>query len=363
MNCIKNLDRINYPKDLVYDLTKLYTFKGKDFYYEDVLKQYMPQIIKTTIEHDVIAAAKILNLQVNENRLKLIIKKDSEPKTKHEIIVKNLKNLFQLIQKKGVDLLLTSNEFLQLGVKMFENAYKFAFISDTVIEMDNILETRKKVSRRDKLDEEIKDYIDAKDKLKIEVTQAITNFYVDLLNMKCFDIQNNFVSLLICYCLLFSERFNVFKYVSFFDYYYKNMAEFRKSEEEASYGWETGFSKTNDLNKLIIKMMLDGYTIVEKMIKDFQFDKTLRKVDNVGSVIMKLGTVFTREDVKAKVPNLSDSTINRALFRLRDEGKIRADGTGRSAKWVRLVPEEMFSGNVQQYNIFDFMKNDDEEQQ
>ena len=53
----------------------------------------MPQIIKTTIEHDVIAVAKILNLQVNENRLKLIIKKDSEPKTKHEIIVKNLKNL------------------------------------------------------------------------------------------------------------------------------------------------------------------------------------------------------------------------------------------------------------------------------
>ena len=361
MKCITNLERINYPKELVYDLTKLYTYKGKDFYYEDVLKQYMPQIIKTTIEHDVIATAKILDLDVNENRLKLIVKKDSEPKTKHERIVKNLKNVFQTIQKSGVNLLLTSNEFLQLGTKVFENAARFAFKSDTVVEMDNILEGRKKVSRRDLLDKELKAYSDAKLKFKVEITQVITNFYVDMLNMDCFEIKNDFVSLLICYCLLFSERFNVFKYVSFFEYYYKHMVEFRGAENEAGYGWESGFSKTTDLNKLIINMMLDGYGIVEKMIKDFEFDKTLRKVDNVGSVIMKLGTVFTREDVKAKVPNLSDSTINRALFRLRDEGKIRADGTGRSAKWVRLVPEEMFSGNVQQYNIFDFMKNDDED--
>ena len=360
MKCIKNLERINYPKELVYDLTKLYTFKGKDFYYEDVLKQYMQQIIKNTIEHDVLAASKILGLEVNENRLKLIVKKNSEPKTKHETIVKNLKEVFQIIQKSGVDLELTSNEFLMLGSRVYNNVHRFSFKSDLVMEMDNILEGRKRVSRRDLLDEEIVDYSNAKNKFKVEITQVITNFYVDMINMDCFDISNRFVSLMICYCLLFSERFNVFKYVSFFEYYYKNLESFRKYEEEASYGWESGYSKTTDLNKLIIDMMLDGYRVVEKMVSDYEFDKRLRKVDNVEGVIMKLGNVFTREDIKAKVPNLSDSTINRALVKLRDEGKIRPDGTGRSAKWIRLVPEEMFTGNIQQYNIFDFMKNDED---
>ena len=359
MKCIANLERINYPKELVYDLAKLYTFKGKDFYYEDVLKQYMPQIIKTTIENDVIAATRILKLDVNDNRLRLIVKKNSEPKTKHETLVKNLKEVFTIIQKKGVDLDLSSNEFLQLGTRIFKNVQKFGFRSDIVTDNSTILTERKKVSRRDLLDEELKEYSTAKNKLKIEVTQCITNFYVDMLNLKCFDLANEFVSLMICYCLLFSERFNVFKYVSFFDFYQKHMDEFKKYESESSYGWESGFAKTADLNKYIIKSMLEGYAIVERMVGDFEFDKKLRKVDNVEGVIMKLGDTFSREDIKAKVPNLSDSTINRALVKLRDEGKIRPDGTGRSAKWIRLVPDEIFTSRTLQYNIFDFIKDKD----
>ena len=356
MKSIENLERINFPRELVYSLTKLYTYKGKDFYYEDVLKQYMPQIIKNTIEHDVIAATKILNLDVNENRLRLIVKKNSEPKTKHEIIVKNLKEVFTLIQKKGNDLELTSNEFLQLGTKIFKDVHRFSYLSDIVIETVNMLQERKKVSRRDLVDKEIIEYSNAKNRLKIEVTQAITSFYVDMLNMNCFDMQNDFVSLMICYCLLFSERFNVFKYVSFFEYYYNHLSEFKKWEAESEYGWEAGFAKTDELNKIIIKSMLDGYLVVERMVDEHEFDKGLRKIDNVEGVIMKLGDTFSKDDIRLKVPNLSESTIDRALKNLKDEGKIRPAGTGRSAKWIRLVPDEMFTGSIQQYNIFDFMK-------
>ena len=52
MKCVSNLDRINYPSDLVMDLTKLYRFKGKDFYYEDVLKANLNGMINKTVEKD-----------------------------------------------------------------------------------------------------------------------------------------------------------------------------------------------------------------------------------------------------------------------------------------------------------------------
>ncbi len=356
MNCISNLERINYPSDLVYDLTQLYTYKGKDFHYEDVLKQYMTQIIKSTIEKDTIEATKVLNLNIPDNRLKLIVKKDSEPKTRHERIAKNLKSVFEIVQKKGTELELTDNEFLQLGTKIFKDVHRITYVSDTVLEMNNMFEEKKKVSRRDLMKKELTLYLNAKTHQKVEATQAITNLYVDLLNMKCFDIANDFISLMICYCCLFSERFNVFKYVSFFELYNKHIEEFKENESGASYGWESGFSKTASLNKLIIKVLLEGYTKVEGMVSGLEIDKKLRKVDNVEATIMKLGDVFSREDIKNKVPNLSDSTINRALTKLRDEGKIRPDGTGRSAKWIRLVPEETFSGGVMQMDIFSFIK-------
>ena len=356
MYSISNLERINYPKELVYDLTRLYTYKGRDSHFEDFLKQYMSQIVKNTVENDVIATAKILKLDVNENRLRLIVKKDSEPRTKHEKLLRNLKEVFTLIQKEGEKLNLQSNEFLQLGTWIFKDVSRFGFKSDTVIDTSTILTERKKVSRREKLDEEIKKFIEAKDKLKVEHTQCITSFYVDLLNMKCFDMANEFVSLMTCYCLFFSVGFKVFRYSSFFEFYYKHLDEFKKYESESSYGWEQGYAKTDELDRLFINSMLEGYNKAEKMVRDVEFDKGLRKIDNVEGVIMKLGDTFSREDIKLKVPNLSDSTINRALNKLKAEGKIRPDGTGRSAKWVRLVPDELFTSKTLQYNIFDFIK-------
>lgn len=81
MYCLENMQRISYPADLVMDLTRLYRFKGKDFYYEDVFKSDMQTIIKDTIERDTFYAARVLNLQITEARLRTIIRKDLTPKT------------------------------------------------------------------------------------------------------------------------------------------------------------------------------------------------------------------------------------------------------------------------------------------
>ncbi|MDE7213987.1 MAG: hypothetical protein K2N42_05350, partial [Anaeroplasmataceae bacterium] len=95
------MQRISYPADLVMDLTNLYQFKGKDFHYEDVFKSDMQTIIKDTIEKDTFFAAKVLNLDITENRARLIIQKNSTPKPNDEKILANLKEVFKILQAKG----------------------------------------------------------------------------------------------------------------------------------------------------------------------------------------------------------------------------------------------------------------------
>ena len=68
MKCLSNVERATYPIELVMDLTKLYQFKGKDFYYEDFLKNHLDGIIRTTVEADTLAFCRILKLNVTENR-------------------------------------------------------------------------------------------------------------------------------------------------------------------------------------------------------------------------------------------------------------------------------------------------------
>ena len=127
MKCLSNVERATYPIELVMDLTKLYQFKGKDFYYEDFLKNHLDGIIRTTVEADTLAFCRILKLNVTENRLKLLIRKDSKPKTKEEIVVKNLKEVFDLIQAQSESIELTTNEFLQLGMRIFRKHTRIDF--------------------------------------------------------------------------------------------------------------------------------------------------------------------------------------------------------------------------------------------
>ena len=58
MHCLENIKRISYPADLVMDLTRLYRFKGKDFYYEDVFKKQMNTIVNETIYKDCLYASR-----------------------------------------------------------------------------------------------------------------------------------------------------------------------------------------------------------------------------------------------------------------------------------------------------------------
>lgn len=353
MGCLEKIQNSLYPNDLVMDLTKLYQFKGKDFYYEELLKQHLAGLINCTIEKDVEYFSKILKLDVSESRMKLLIKKDSKPKNKDEMVVKNLKEIFTLIQEKGTNIELTTNEFIQLAARMFKGSKRVDYKEDIVKYQENLLTVEKNVSRRKYLEEELNIYAKMLETKTSEITLLCTKFYIDVLNLKLYTDYSDEISLVILYCLLYRERFNVFKYVSFFEKYYKYMSEFKELEAEASMNWNTGFNKTDSLNRKIIEVLLESYMEVEKKIQDTDFDKNLKKIDNVKSAILRLPQTFTKADIKRQYGHISDSTLNRALEELKKENKIVSNGTGRSATWNRIVASEIFNTKTLQMTLFE----------
>jgi hypothetical protein len=46
---------------------------------------------------------------------------------------------------------------------------------------------------------------------------------------------------------------------------------------------------------------------------------------------------FRLADIRTEMPGVSDQAIRLVLEQLRDEGKVQADGTGRSATWTRIT--------------------------
>jgi hypothetical protein len=54
-------------------------------------------------------------------------------------------------------------------------------------------------------------------------------------------------------------------------------------------------------------------------------------------ILRRAPVTFRLADIRTAVPGVSDQTIRLVLEQLRSEGKVRADGTGRSATWTRMT--------------------------
>lgn len=192
MYCLENIQRISYPADLVMDLTKLYCFKGKDFYYEDTFKAELQTMVKDTVERDTFYAARVLNLTISENRLRLIIRKKATPKTADERILSNLKTVFEIIQNKGTDLELTTNEFLALAKRIFQDERDIGYASKIEEVEMNLLKEKKKVSLRGHFDQILSLYKKLLKSGQVEATQLATNLFIDITNIGLYTAQNPF---------------------------------------------------------------------------------------------------------------------------------------------------------------------------
>lgn len=56
-------------------------------------------------------------------------------------------------------------------------------------------------------------------------------------------------------------------------------------------------------------------------------------VSKVELVALSMTSSFRLADVKARLPNVSDSTITKVLGSLRTSGRLRLEGRGRGAAW------------------------------
>ena len=124
MSCLKNIDKsITEQKDL-YDITQLYQFKGKDFYYNDLFKKDIKSIINETIFRECKAIVDTFGLDVTPNRLKLIVKNDSEPKNDNERFLRNARDLFKTFANKNENFELALNQYENISKQLFHEITK-----------------------------------------------------------------------------------------------------------------------------------------------------------------------------------------------------------------------------------------------
>ena len=348
MKALMNMDRIQINNEMIMLLLSLYESKGKTFYYDDLFNRDLHAFEKKTMESNLIAIAKYLELSMTDSRIKLFAKKPMTPRTKDEFLLSNIKSSLNQLHKRPEDFELLVNEVGNLIKLLSKNSDPILF-NTYDLEEEGMLKS-KKHSKKDDLDKLMNLFEKNLKTRKYELTQLISNFYIDFLNLNILSKQNDLVGLILLYALL-AKDFSVFKYVSFFKYFLKEKDGWKSGVITANYYWSSGYAQTDMVSRILLNILISSYEEVDDMAHEYIFERELNKSNNIENSILKLDEIFSKEDLRKRHPNVSDATIDRTLKRLKDEDKIRPLGKGRSSKWQRIVSGNKKFG-VEQLTLF-----------
>lgn len=347
MKALSNINRIQVRNETLMLLLNLYESKGKTFYYNELFKKDFDAFVNITIEEDIISFSKLLNLDLTDARIRLCAKRDFVPKNKNEQLLLNIKTIISRIQENHTSFELISNEAFELS-KMLAKDFEPIKWGRRLKETDSLYKSKSYVSKREDLDSLIELLNTTIRKKNYELTNVLTNFYVDFINMEIFDNHNDLVALIFLYTMLF-KNFEIFSYVSFFKYFNKNKERWNLALSQAKYNWDSSYPQTDMLSEILFDIMIKSYDEVNRKAYEYEFEKDLNKSDSIENTILKFDKLFTKEEIRINHPTVSDSTINRTLARLRNENKIIPIGTGRSAKWQVIAKNK---SNFQQLSFF-----------
>lgn len=332
MYCLTNINHYSIPNDIVVTLSKIYRFIGNNDFYIKTLGNDISKVIEMTVEKDAYYLGKILKVDISEARSKLIVSKDSSPRNKEESTLYNIKDLLGSIQQKYQKLTLQSNDL--------HNALNYVYSSYHPIKFSlteggrSVLASQGHKSKRlvlDEMNEMMKKIISSE---SFEHILLNLHYFIDISNLKPFDSHNETLSLLVLYQLILSADLNCFKYVSFFQLLYNDYEAFLDELCKASVNWKEGLSQTTEFVRFFLNIILKAYENADAIINNYLFDKANKKHENIESTILNMKSTFTKDQIRLMHPYVSESTINRALTALRNDGLIKPLGKGRSAKWM-----------------------------
>lgn len=324
MSCIENINRYIVPNDVITLLTKVYKHIGKNEIYQDSTKNSLSKIKEQTIERDAFFLGKLLQLDLTDTRLRLIITKNSAPRNREENILFNIIEVLTEIQNNYTKYNIRSNDQFNMVNYIYQN-------HNVKYDVKQNINGRSKRLFLDEITEVV-----YTNKTNIENIILILNYFVDIFNIKPLTDKNLASAFITLYILLFKAELQAFHYVSFFELLYNNYSDFNDKLLDVSYNWNDGIAQPTSFIRYMINLIIEAYEQTEKIISEYKIDQTISKGDNIEQTIKTLPHIFTKDQIRKFHPYVSESTINRALQKLRDENKITPLGKGRSAKWRKI---------------------------
>jgi len=176
-------------------------------------------------------------------------------------------------------------------------------------------------------------YRDALDRQVVDPLILIPIFICDFLCIHPFNDGNGRMSRLFTTLLLYQSGFMVGKYLSIEQKIERTKDTYYDVLGKVSSGWHEGSNDYTSFIKYFLGIVLNCYRDFESRLGSV--DRKSSPYEIVRKAVEDTLGVFTKAQILELCPSIGSSSVEAALKRLKEEGFILSQGSGRSTTYVR----------------------------
>ena len=335
----KELVERTWDKEVLNYVGLIHEYKGRQQLYLEQKPEELDKLVELAKIQSTEASNEIEGIRTTNTRLKQLMADKTTPKNRDENEILGYRYALNLVHESFDYIPIRSNFILQLHKEMYQfmdvsygGKYKDIPNEIDMVHPDGhkevIFKPLEPFETQEAIDRLCEEYNDAITKYNIDPLIVIPIFIHDFLCVHPFNDGNGRMSRLLTTLLLYKNGYTVGKYISLEKKIQITKNEYYNALSQSSKSWLENDNDDTPFVKYLLGTILAAYRDFESRVnivskKMSAFEIVEQAVNN------KIGK-FTKSDIMEMCPEIGRASVENALKKLCDEGKLEKHGGGRS---------------------------------
>lgn len=324
-------------------ISKIHEYKGRQSYLLDSKKETLETLVKVAKIQSTSSSNKIEGIYTNDKRINEIVNQKLEPKNRNEEEIAGYRDVLSLIHENYNYIDINSNTILQLHRDLYKyTGYSYGGKfknSQNYIEETNELGEKKirfvplsPVETPIAIEELCKNYKELVNDESFDLLVLIPIFILDFVSIHPFNDGNGRMSRLLTLLLLYKSNYLVGKYISIEKIIEDTKDSYYDSLGKSSINWSNNKNDYSYFVEYYLGILLNAYKEFDLRL-NIVGNKKITSYEKVKNIFRENIIPMDKAFIMNKCPNLSETTIERALNKLLKEEKITKISGGRYTKY------------------------------
>lgn len=330
--------------DIVSLLTTIHEYRGKEALYMEAKKDALTQLMEIAKIQSTDASNRIEGIFTSDERLRKIVMDKTAPRNRSEREIAGYRDVLTTIHESYDYIPIKASSVLQLH----RDLYKFAGssigghykVSDNdIAEID--AEGNKSIrfhpvhawETAESIDMLCEAYNRIIGKSDVDPLLILPMFILDFLCIHPFPDGNGRMSRLFTLLLLYQDGYHVGKYISVEKVISESKETYYEVLLECSEGWHEGQNNYLPFVRYMLGLIVAAYREFSSRVSLLS-TRGLSKPEIIREVIKETMGKITKAEIMVKCPDISHTTVQRALKELQENGEIIKIGGGRYTSYV-----------------------------